>query len=324
MKRFLPVVLILAIVLIGGLVWLVWPKGHARTLSGYIDGDLLYLSAPVSGAVTDLKVRKGDRVAAGAALFAVDPRPAAAEVQQAQAALEAAQAQARDTEKGQRPPELAVIAAQRDEAEARLRQAKAEYERVRILAAKGIYAPAKLDQARADYQAVQAQTVEFERRLTVAELAQRPDQIVAARARAQQAAGTAVEADVRLSQLAPVAPTDARIQDVFFQKGEWAPANQPVMALLPDDRVRVRFYVSERELNRYRPGGRVRFSCDGCAKSLSARIVFVSPTAEFTPPVIYSRESREKLVFLVEAQPDRPRDLTPGLPVDVEPLAGDR
>ncbi|MBS0295136.1 MAG: HlyD family efflux transporter periplasmic adaptor subunit [Proteobacteria bacterium] len=324
MKRFLPLIIVGALVVLGGLAWAFWPKSHSRTLSGYVDGDLLYLSAPVSGSVTDLKVRKGDRVAAGAGLFQIDPRPAAAEAEQAKAALVAAEAAARDAEKGQRAPELAVIAAQRDEAEAKLRQARAEFERVRILAAKGVYAPAKLDQARADFQTVQSQTIEFERRLKVAELAQRPDQIAAARARAQQAAGGSAEADVRLSQLSPTAPVEARVQDVFFQRGEWAPANQPVLALLPDERVRIRFYVPERQLSLYKPGRRVAFACDGCAKGLGASIVFVSPTAEFTPPVIYSRESREKLVFLVEATPDHPRDLTPGLPVDVTPLAEGR
>jgi HlyD family secretion protein len=323
-KRFLPVIAVAAVVLLIGLAWVFWPRSHARTLSGYVDGDLLYLSAPISGAVTDLKVRKGDRVSAGAALFQIDPRPAAAEAEQAKAALVAAEAAARDAEKGQRPPELAVIAAQRDEAEAKLRQARAEFERVRVLAAKGVYAPAKLDQARADFQTVQAQTTEFERRLKVAELAQRPDQIAAARARALQAAGGSAEADVRLSQLSPSAPVEARVQDVFFQRGEWAPANQPVLALLPDDRVRLRFYVPERQLSLYKPGRRVAFGCDGCARGLGATIVFVSPTAEFTPPVIYSRESREKLVFLVEAAPDHPRDLTPGLPVDVTPLGEGR
>jgi len=324
MKRFLPVIAVVAVVVLIGLAWVLWPRSHARTLSGYVDGDLLYLSAPISGAVTDLKVRRGDRVPAGAALFQIDPRPAAAEAEQAKAALVAAEAAARDAEKGQRPPELAVIAAQRDEAEAKLRQARAEFERVRILAAKGVYAPAKLDQARADFQTVQAQTTEFERRLKVAELAQRPDQIAAARARALQAAGGSAEADVKLSQLSPTAPVEARVQDVFFQRGEWAPANQPVLALLPDDRVRLRFYVPERQMSLYKPGRRVAFGCDGCARGLGATIVFVSPTAEFTPPVIYSRESREKLVFLVEAAPDHPRDLTPGLPVDVTPLGEGR
>jgi HlyD family secretion protein len=105
---------------------------------------------------------------------------------------------------------------------------------------------------------------------------------------------------------------------VFFHAGEWAPANQPILSLLPDDRIKVRFFVPERAASAYRVGGKVNFSCDGCAKGLTARIDFVSPRPEFTPPVIYSRETRDRLVYLVEARPSV--RLNPGQPVDVQPL----
>jgi len=112
----------------------------------------------------------------------------------------------------------------------------------------------------------------------------------------------------------------ARIDEVFFQKGEWVSANQPVVSLLPDEKIKVRFYVPEAGVARYRPGTEVRFSCDACASGLTATIRYVSPRAEFTPPVIFSRDSRDRLVFMVEAYPKRPAGLQPGLPVDVEPL----
>ncbi len=320
MNRFSPLIVVIALIGVAFLAWRLWPRAPADTLTGYVDGDLLYLSAPVSGSVTSLAAVKGQRASKGQSLFQIDPRPATAQAEQAKAAFEAAQATARDTEKGERPPELAVVAAQREEAEAKLRQAKADFERVRVLTDKGIYAPSRLDQARADYESTRSQVAEFERRLKVAELAQRPDQIAAAKARATQAQQSLAEADVRLGQQTGIAPVDARVEDVFFQPGEWAPVNQPVLALLPDDRVRLRFFVPEAQVARYRPGRVVRFACDGCAKGMTAKIDFVNPVAEYTPPIIYSRESRQKLVFLVEAMPDRPRDLTPGLPIDVERL----
>jgi HlyD family secretion protein len=84
--------------------------------------------------------------------------------------------------------------------------------------------------------------------------------------------------------------------------------------------LKVRFYVPERQVARYRPGRRVHFSCDACASGMTATIRYVSPRPEFTPPVIFSRDSRDRLVFMVEAYPARPQELQPGLPVDVEPL----
>jgi HlyD family secretion protein len=64
-------------------------------------------------------------------------------------------------------------------------------------------------------------------------------------------------------------------------------------------------------------GQQIRVRCDGCAPNLTARISFVAPQAEYTPPVIYSNESRAKLVFRIEARPDGATPLHPGQPVDV-------
>lgn len=314
------VIALLVLVAVAVIVWWLWPRGGPRALSGYIEAETLYLSAPVSGAVTAVRVREGDRVPAGAPLFQIDPGTAAAQAAQARAALEAAEAQARDALKGQRPQEQAVVDAQRQAAQARLREAELVFRRVKTLADRGWYSRARLDEARAELDTARAQLRETESRLDVGELGAREDQARAAAARAGQAGAGLDEAAARLRQLNPVAPTAARIEDVFFQRGEWAPANQPVVALLPDDRVKVRFYVPETEVNRYRPGARIHFGCDGCGKGQDATVSWVSPRPEYTPPVIYSRESRDKLVFLVEARPDRPRALTPGLPVDVSPL----
>ncbi|HEX7943077.1 MAG TPA: HlyD family secretion protein, partial [Phenylobacterium sp.] len=126
-------------------------------------------------------------------------------------------------------------------------------------------------------------------------------------------------AGARLGEVSPRAPGAARVEDVFFHGGEWAPANQPILSLLPDARIKVRFFVPEKTLAAYRIGRTVRFACDGCAKGLTARIEFVAPRPEFTPPVIYSREARDRLVYLVEARPGT--RLNPGQPVDVEPLS---
>ena len=116
----------------------------------------------------------------------------------------------------------------------------------------------------------------------------------------------------KLDQLAPRAPVAARVQDVFFQQGEWAAANQPVVSLLPDDKVKIRFFVPEQDVARYHLGDTIHFSCDGCAAGLTARVIYISAQPEFTPPIIYSRSSRDRLVFLMEALPGEPEGAEPG------------
>jgi HlyD family secretion protein len=323
-----PPVRIVAVVIglgvAGFLGWkLLGPDAHRPPrLSGYVEGETLYVAAANAGPVSSVAVQRGDRVQAGQPLFALDAAQLTAARDQAAAQVEIAQAQLRDAEKGQRPQELAVYDAERAAAQAQVRQAQADYNRISPLVAKGIYAPARLDQVRAALDTARANAAAVARRKNVGELGARPDAVNAARGAVASARETLAAAQSRLDQISPRAPTDARVQDVFYQPGEWAAANQPVVALLSDDRVRLRFFVPEAEVARYRAGALVHFSCDGCGAERSARVNYVSPKPEFTPPVIYSREARQRLVFLVEAKPENGALLAPGQPVDIVPLEG--
>jgi HlyD family secretion protein len=317
-QRLLVAALLLSGLVVIALVVLVPRLGRTETLTGYIEGEPLYLAAPVAGTVTSMFVARGDTVTAGARLFVVDPQQVASARDQAAAAVAAAQAQARDVRKGQRPVELAVLDANIAAAEARGRDADATLHRVSILADKGFESKAALDEARANAQAAQAAVKAARKQRDAATLGAREDQVRAADAQLSQAQAGLTGAAARVADVAPIAPSAARVEDVFFQRGEWAPANQPILSLLPDDRIKVRFFVPERSLAAYRLGRTVNFGCDGCAKGLTARIAYVSPRPEFTPPVIYSREARDRLVYLIEARPSA--RLNPGQPVDVEPL----
>lgn len=322
MKPQRIVILVLALLAVVFLGWRLLAPQFRPTpmLSGYIEGEALYLAAATPGTVTEMGVRRGQRVEAGARLFQIEPDQQQAQGAQAAAELAAAQAQAEDARLGQRAPEIAVLEASRDAAAGTEREARIALTRTEELVRRGIYARVRLDEARANYQNAASNLAAARRRIEVAELGQRQNQIRAADARVAQAQGAVTEVSARLANLSPIAPSAGRIEDVFYQRGEWAAANQPVVALIPDDRVFVRFFVPEGQVAAYRPGTRVRFACDGCPANLSATISYVSPRPEFTPPVIYSRETRDRLVFMVEARPENGASLVPGLPVDVEPL----
>jgi HlyD family secretion protein len=318
--RIVFVLLAIAVILIAWL--LIAPRLRpAPALSGYIEGETLYLASPIAGSVANIGVERGQRVAGnGKPLFVIKPDQLAAQNAQAAAELAAALAQAEDVRKGQRPVELGVFAAEQAAAEAQARDARSTLNRITPLAAKGFVAKAALDDARAAYDSAAAQARAAGQRFNAAKLGARTDQIRTADARVAQARAALAESGARLEDLAPAAPAPGRVEDVFYQRGEWVAANQPVVALIPDDRVFVRFFVPEKEVMAYAVGTHIRFTCDGCREGLGATIRYVSPRPEFTPPVIYSRESRDRLVFMIEARPDAPRSLQPGLPVDVEPL----
>lgn len=313
MKRARPFI---AVILLAGAALLAWyllrGSERDRMLSGYIEGESLFLAAPVAGTVSSIAAQEGQRVDVGARLFTIDPATLSAQGEQARAQVAEARTQ------------IAAAAANAQQAEADATAAAADADRARRDLNR-LFSVRREDPAAVagkDIDAASAALREANARLNAArETARaRRAQIDAARAQESQARGGEREVAIRVNQLSPPAPSAARVEEVFYRPGEWVAANQPVVSLLPDDRVKVRFFVPEDEVARYRPGRSVRFSCDGCTDGLTAKISYVSPRPEFTPPIIFSRDSRDRLVFMVEALPSRPANLMPGLPVDVVPL----
>jgi HlyD family secretion protein len=133
-------------------------------------------------------------------------------------------------------------------------------------------------------------------------------------------------ARTRLTRRKMASPVTGTVQQVYYRPGEMVPAGRPIVALLPPGNLKVRFYVPEAVLPRLAYGDVVRVNCDGCPGDITATVSFIAKTAEFTPPVIYSREERAKLVFLIEALPNKPEALRVGQPIDVtvaQPLSGE-
>ncbi|MCF8469257.1 MAG: efflux RND transporter periplasmic adaptor subunit [Parvibaculum sp.] len=127
------------------------------------------------------------------------------------------------------------------------------------------------------------------------------------------------QAEWRLRRREGHAPASSIVQDVLFRQGEFAAASQPVISLLPPENIKVRFFIPEAELGDIGEGRPVTFSCSGCPENFGGTIRFISTQAEYTPPVIYSDQSKEKLVYMAEATPDRnPEALRPGQPVTVK------
>ena len=131
-------------------------------------------------------------------------------------------------------------------------------------------------------------------------------------------------AKTRLDRRRVAAPAAGKIQEVYYRQGELVQPGRPIVSLLPPGNIKVRFFVPETELARISLGQPVSIHCDGCKAEVQARVTFISRQSEYTPPVIYSLDERSKLVFRVEAIPERPNDLRVGQPVTVmlQPAAG--
>jgi HlyD family secretion protein len=288
-------------------------------LQGYVEGEYVRVAAPFAGTLIRLDAARGREVAAGAPLFALEAESEDAARREAEERLKRARAQVDDLRKGKRPTEIESVRAQLDQAKVMAANSEREYQRQLELVSKGFVSQQRADDAKtardADRKKVEQVAAEHE----TAHLGSRPDEIRAAEAEAAAARESLAQADWKLRQKTVAATVAGTVSDTLFVKGEWVPSGSPVVNVLPPGNVKVRFFVPEAQLGGVRIGQQVALACDGCAQGLSAQVSFVAPQAEFTPPVIYSKENRSKLVFLVEARP-APADaakLHPGQPVDV-------
>ena len=291
--------------------------GGPLQVQGYVEGEYVYVASPVAGRLQTLEVARGAQVAAGAPLFALDRSSEQPARDDAAARLAQAEASLANLKKGKRPSEIDAVRAQLDQANAMLQLSAAALRRQEHLVATRVASREALDEASAAHARDTARVAELQAELQTAQLGARADEIQAAEAAVNAARAQLAQADWRLDQLSQAAPKAGLVVDTLYRPGEWVSAGAPVVQLLPPANVKVRFFVPEPQLGAIAIGDEVRVRCDACAPNLTAVISFISPDAEYTPPVIYSREMRAKLVYLVEAKPNEPRALRPGQPVDV-------
>jgi HlyD family secretion protein len=286
---------------------------------GYAEGEYVRVAAPFAGTLQNLAVARGGQVKAGDALFALEQENEAAARREAQERMSSAEAQLANLEKSRRQPEIDAARAQLAQAEAALKLSSAQLKRQEDLVARNFVSRQALDEARTARARDEGRVKEMRAQLATARLPAREDEIRAAQSNVQAARAALDQADWRLGQRSIKAPVAGLVQDTFYVLGEWVNANQPVVSLLPPQNIRVRFFVEEKNLGSVRVGQQASVACDGCKAPVSARVSFISPQAEFTPPVIYSRQERAKLVYLVEARlaPEDAVKLHPGQPLDV-------
>ena len=293
---------------------------------GYVEGEFVRVAAPLSGTLLELAVQRGTEVAKEAPLFTLESEQERAARAEAQARVRQAQATLANLEKARRPPEIAAARAQLAQAQASLRQSDADLVRTQKLVADKFLPPQQRDQALAARDRDRGRVAELTQQLQVANLPARSDEIAAANAEVKAASDALAQAQWRVEQKSQTAPVAGLVADTLYRAGEWVAAGAPVVSLLPPANVKLRFYIPETLVGSLRIGDAVTVRCDGCgAADIPAKVRFIATQAEFTPPVIYSRENRANLVFLVEAWPDSPNPaLHPGLPVEVSPIASAR
>lgn len=289
---------------------------------GYVEGDYVLLAPLEPVQVETVSVNRGDRVEPGRQIVTLENTDAILAVSRAQAALSQAQAQLADLKVGKRPEEIAVLEAAVRSAKAQAQEAHRVRDRTQDLFRRGIATQAQLDEAVTAVEVAEARIGETEANRAVAGLPARPEAIKAAESQVAQTQAQLEQAAWLLSKRSLAAPSPGRVDDVIRNPGDIAGPSAPVLSILPDGAVKLTLYVPEPAFSSLAVGAVLAVRCDGCPRGLTARVSYISPDPEFTPPVIYSLETRQKLVYRVEARPEgETATLRPGQIVDVE-LAG--
>jgi HlyD family secretion protein len=286
---------------------------------GYVEGEYVRIGPIDTARIESVAVRRGERVAPGALLAELQADDARNAVAESEARLVQAQAQLANLLSGKRPEEIAVIEAVAASAKAQERESERALERRQDLFRRGVSTQADLDQAQTARDVATSRVRETIANLNVARLAAREEEIRAARNQVAQAQAALDQAKWRLGQRRLMAPAAGIVTDLVRHPGELAGPSAPALTILPDGAVKLMLYVPEALLFGTTVGTRLDVRCSGCPQGLAATVSYVSQEPEFTPPVIYSAQTRQKLVYLVEARPEGEpaARLQPGQIVDV-------
>jgi HlyD family secretion protein len=322
-KRFLLAIMLL--VAAGGGVWWWYATRRPPPImwQGYAEADFVKVAPTRQGLLTAIAVARGDVVEAGALLFTQDDADDRAAREQAAHMLAAAKQQLANLMAGGKPTEILQAEANLADAQSTLVRVAGDLARGETLLPRGDATKQSVDQLRADQRSAQAKVEALKAMLAQIRAPMgRETEIEAQRASVAASHAALDMAEWRLAQRRVSAPASGRVADVLARSGETMAAGMPVVSLLPPGNIFVRFFVPESLLSTIHRGDRVVLTCDHCPADLPATISFISPQAEYTPPLIYSESSKAKLVFIVEARPrpEQAASLNPGQPIEVHPI----
>jgi len=294
-------------------------KDETATYQGYAEGEFVNVASSQSGRLDKLFVKKGENITKNSALFALECDSEIAALNQAKSEVTTAISVLNDIQKGSRNEEQSVIEAKLVQAQANAENLKAQANRSEALYKTNAISKAEMESSVAAAKASGAQVEELKNTLKVSKLSARDDQIKAQKARVKQAEFAAKQAAWRLDQKTLKATKNAFVFDTVYREGEFVPTGGIIVRLLPPENIKIKFFVPQKVAEKLMPNQKLSFYRSGDNKKFIATISYISAEAEYTPPLIYSNESKDRLVFMIEAYPkaEDTKWLRPGQPVKV-------
>jgi len=289
----------------------------SHRFQGYVAGENLYLASPYSGNLIKMPVMRGQRVKKGELLFRLDPNPQTSIQHGSAAVVTKNEYMLADLIKPKRPPETAAIEAQISQVDAQIALATLRVSRNSTLFDKHVMDKDTLDSAVEHLHETQYLKAQYEANLALAKLGARSDAILAQKYELISARAKQEELEWQVRQKNEYAPADGIVNDTYFKVGEFVSAEHPVLSLLTPENTHIEFFVPLDVKVMLFVGKKISYTYEGATERYQAVIGYISPEAEYIPPLVYSRENTDKIVFRVKAHVKNTRQIFPGQPVSV-------
>jgi HlyD family secretion protein len=294
-------------------------KDETPTYQGYVEGEYVNISSSQSGRLDKLFVTRGENVKTDAPLFVLDSENETDQLHQNESQLTSAQAVLNDMQKGSRPEELDVIKAKLTQAKADADNFQEQLRRNQELYKANALSKEALDNTTASAHRSAALVSELQNSLKVAQIGDRSDRIKAQKANIEQIQALISQTTWKLREKARKSPSDSMVFDTLYREGEFVPTGGIIVRLLPPENIKIRFFVPQKIAESLKIGNKLSLISRSDGKQISAHVTYISPEAEYTPPIIYSNETKDKLTYMIEAYPQKSDAmiLHPGQPVEV-------
>lgn len=269
---------------------------------GYIDGDLTYVASPFSGILEQLLVNEGDEIDAKTLVAELELEPQQSQQKQALFELESAQKTLENLKKGERATVVAGIEAEIARAESELALAKVRLDRTSTLYDKKLTDKDALDEATTQYNTRVDTLKQLKSKLEEAKLGSREDVIAAQEALVQAALAKVQELDWAMASKKLSAPNQGKVVDIYYKQGEFVPSSRAILSILSPEHQYVIFFLPVAKTAQIKLSDEVWIDCEGCNKKAKAKITYISPKVEFTPPLIFSRQHHDKYIMKLHAR----------------------
>ena len=292
-------------------------QDSSNHFQGYVETQYVYLSAPYSGVLKELTVVRGDHIKKGQLIFKLDPNPQDLMKSEAESSLMQAQYTLDDLIAPKRPAEIDGVLAQIKQAEAQIRLAELRVKRNQTLVSKHALDQDTLDSSIEHLEETKQLKAQYDALLALYKQGSRENQIKAQQFQVNAMNFKLMESKWQLDQKTMIAPMDAYVFDTYFTVGEFVDASHPVLSLLVPANIRIDFFVPAVVVPSLHLGQRFTVYSEDGSQKYYAKISYISSLAEYVPPLVYSRDNLDKLVFRIKAIPCKPMSLKPGQPVEI-------